>query len=76
MCIGFPIFLYIGYTISHYRQNGGKKIMCEDMYHRSCGRHFLTTEEKIEKLQHYRKWLENETKGVEEAIKKLKNSST
>ena len=46
------------------------------MCHHSCGRHFLTTEEKIEKLQHYKKWLENEAKGVDEAIIKLKTSTT
>jgi hypothetical protein len=37
-----------------------------------CGRHFLTKEEKIERLEEYKKWLENETKGVEEIIEKLK----
>ena len=40
-----------------------------------CGRQFLTTEEKIERLKEYKKWLENERKGVEEAIEKLKKAS-
>jgi hypothetical protein len=39
------------------------------------GRHFLTSDEKIEQLEEYKKWLENETKGVEEAIKKIKEAS-
>ncbi len=38
------------------------------------GRQFLTTEEKTQKLEDYRKWLENEKKGVEEAISKLKKA--
>ena len=46
--------------------------MCYGMYH---GRHFLTTEEKIEKLEEYKNWLDNESKGVEEAIAKLKKAS-
>jgi hypothetical protein len=39
------------------------------------GRHFLTKEEKIEKLNEYKKWLENETQGVEETIEELKKAS-
>lgn len=39
------------------------------------GRRFLTTEEKVEKLQNYKQWLEQEAKGVDEAIKKLKKAS-
>ena len=39
------------------------------------GRNFLTTEEKAAKLQDYAKWLDNESKGVEEAIVKLKKAS-
>jgi hypothetical protein len=46
--------------------------MCEEYCHHAYGRHFLTAEEKIEKLQHYKKWLENEAKGVDETIEKLK----
>jgi hypothetical protein len=33
---------------------------------------FLTKEEKIDHLNKYKAWLENETKGVNEAITKLK----
>jgi hypothetical protein len=33
---------------------------------------FLTKEEKINYLTKYKEWLENETKGVDEAIAKLK----
>lgn len=36
-----------------------------------CSRNFLTKEEKLEKLNNYKKWLEQEKKGVEEAIKAL-----
>ena len=39
------------------------------------GRQFLTAEEKIEKLQDYAKWLDNESKGVKEAVAKLKKAS-
>jgi len=38
------------------------------------GRHFLTTEEKVEKLQRYKEWLESESKGVGEAITQLKKA--
>ena len=40
----------------------------------SYGRRFLTTEEKVSKLQEYKNWLDNEAKGVEEAIGKLKKA--
>ncbi len=45
------------------------------MCHPHCGRQFLTSEEKIEKLEEYKNWLDNESKGVEEAIEKLKKAS-
>jgi hypothetical protein len=35
---------------------------------------FLTKEEKVDHLSKYKEWLENETKGVNEAITKLKES--
>ena len=38
------------------------------------GRSFLTKEEKIEKLREYKTWLDNESKGVEEAIAKIESS--
>ena len=38
------------------------------------GRRFLTKEEKIEKLTKYKNWLDNESKGVEEAITKIQSS--
>ncbi len=52
------------------------------MYHHeecdcNCGPHgrmFLTKEEKIEHLTKYKEWLQNETKGVDEAIAKLKEA--
>jgi len=50
--------------------------MCNDIFHHAYGRHFLTSEEKIKHLQHYKKWLENETKGVQEVINKLESTST
>ncbi len=47
----------------------------ENMYCCTChGRMFLTKEEKIKKLTEYKNWLENERKGVEEAIEKLKSN--
>jgi len=51
--------------------------MCgHQMMYCSChhdGRHFLTKEEKIEKLEKYKEWLQNEKKGVEETIEELKS---
>ena len=35
---------------------------------------FLTKEEKITHLNKYKAWLENEAKGVDEAITKLKGN--
>ena len=49
--------------------------MCGVQCHGHHNRHFLTTEEKIEKLEEYKKWLDNESKGVEEAIEELKKAS-
>lgn len=46
--------------------------MCYESCH---GRHFLTTEEKIDRLEEYKNWLDNESKGVTEAIDKLKKAS-
>jgi hypothetical protein len=46
-----------------------KEDMCCCTSHK---RQFLTKEEKIAKLTEYKEWLENENKGVEEAITKLK----
>jgi hypothetical protein len=37
-------------------------------------RHFLTKKEKIERLEMYQKWLENEAQGVKEAIEELKKA--
>jgi hypothetical protein len=37
-------------------------------------RMFLTKEEKITHLNKYREWLQNEAKGVDEAIAKLKEA--
>jgi hypothetical protein len=39
------------------------------------GRQFLTTDEQIERLEEYKSWLDNESKGVEEAIERLKKAS-
>ena len=50
--------------------------MCQEHEtHCGCGRHFLTTEEKIENLEKYKEWLDKESKGVEEEIEKLKKAS-
>jgi hypothetical protein len=57
--------------------------MCHEMHrihetlttHRHCGRQFLTIKEQIERLKEYKKWLEKEAEGVEEAIQQLKKAS-
>ena len=55
--------------------------MCQERYRMHgmhimhCGRHFLTKEEQIERLEEYKKWLENEKKGVEESIDEIKKAS-
>ena len=38
------------------------------------GRRFLTKEEKVEKLNDYKEWLDSESKGVSEAIENLKKA--
>jgi hypothetical protein len=40
-----------------------------------CWRQFLTQEEKIELLEEYKKWLEKETKGVQEKIENISKAS-
>tara|TARA_B100001971_G_C18100692_1_gene488648 strand:- start:679 stop:837 length:159 start_codon:yes stop_codon:yes gene_type:complete len=45
---------------------------CDEKY---SGRHFLTKEEKIDKLKEYKDWLDSESKGVDESINKLKKAS-
>jgi len=40
----------------------------------SMGRSFLTREEQIAKLEGYKQWLDSESKGVAEAIGKLKKA--
>jgi hypothetical protein len=45
------------------------------LMHYNCGRNFFTKEEKIELLEKYKKWLENEQKGVDEAIDEFKKAS-
>ena len=40
-----------------------------------CWRSFITTEEKIKHLEEYKTSLENEIKGVDELIEKLKKAS-
>jgi hypothetical protein len=67
--IVYPI-LEIRYTFP-----GGENVMCGTYYRGHGGRHFLTTEEKIERLEEYKSWLDNESKGVEEAIEQLKKAS-
>ena len=37
-----------------------------------CGRQFFTKEERAEVMERYKEWLEKETKGVEEAIERMK----
>jgi hypothetical protein len=40
-----------------------------------CFRQFLTKEEQVEMLKHYKEWLEKEAKGVGEQIEKLEKAS-
>lgn len=49
--------------------------MCGITYAGHHGRQFLTSDEKIERLEEYKSWLDNESKGVEEAIDELKKAS-
>ena len=55
---------------------GGKMHYREENTHcfQHHGRRFLTKEEKIEKLTKYKNWLDNEGKGVEETITKIRSS--
>ena len=57
---------------THGLRLGGEETMAFRKHHK---KGFLTTEEKIEKLKEYKEWLDNESKGVEEAISKLKKAS-
>ena len=43
-------------------------------YEQDYGRQFLTTEEKVERLQKYKEWLENEAEGVDEAMTRIKKA--
>jgi hypothetical protein len=61
-----------------------KEAMCGWGHHRGFhgkhhakyqGRRFLTTEEKIARLKEYKEWLDNESRGVAEAIEKLEKAS-
>jgi hypothetical protein len=47
---------------------------CETNCCGSEGRQFLTAEEKMEKLSIYKKWLQDEAMGVEEAISRIKKA--
>jgi hypothetical protein len=40
-----------------------------------CFRNFPTKNERIEHLEEYKKWLEQEIKGIEEAINEIKKAS-
>jgi len=54
---------------NHHMNHAMQSMQCHG------GRHFFTKEEKIEHLEHYKQWLENETKGVKEAIKQLQKTT-
>jgi hypothetical protein len=86
--IGLPISLNMVFTSliseNQHRTFGGEIILCDcekhsrhgrpEKWRKHHGRRFLTTEEKIERLNEYKKWLDNESKGVDEAISKLKKN--
>ena len=57
---------YVGGEKMHH---GNQDIFCCS-YH---GRQFLTKEEKLKKLTEYKKWLDNESKGVAEVIEELQS---
>lgn len=71
------IFIYTLYRIydMYTRLKGGENVM--GCYGGMCvpGRRFLTKEEKIEMLQEYHDYLNQEAKGVAERITELKNST-
>lgn len=80
MVIGLPISLYHISVIQYRKTNtriGGEKMHHGEQDMCCCTSHprqFLTKEEKIKKLKEYKDWLDNESKGVEEAITKLKST--
>jgi hypothetical protein len=67
-------------VIQYHKTNiqlGGENMHHEEENMCCCtphGRQFLTKEEKLKKLAEYKNWLDNESKGVEEAIAQLKSS--
>jgi ribosome recycling factor len=80
LAIGLPISLY-GISVIQYRKtnikNGGEKMHHGEQDICCCTSHtrqFLTKKEKIKKLTEYKEWLDDESKGVEEAIEKLKSN--
>ena len=78
MFVGLPTLFYMSISDMQYRKTD-VSIGGEDMHHgeeNMCcsseyGRHFLTKEEKIKKLTEYKEYLDNESKGVSEAIEEL-----
>ncbi len=40
----------------------------------SFGRRYLTREEKIERLENYKEWLEKEAEGVKERLEEIKQN--
>ncbi len=47
-------------------------MMCGPYECESEGRSFLTADEKVQKLEEYKDWLEKEAQGVEEAIARIR----
>lgn len=52
-------------------------LMNHGMHHMCChqNRHFFNKEEKKAYLEEYKQWLENEKKGVEEALSEITEKS-
>jgi hypothetical protein len=67
----------IRYRKTNITHGGENMYHCHEEENMCCTHHprmFLTKEEKIKKLNEYKEWLDNESKGIAETIAKLKES--
>jgi hypothetical protein len=77
----YPYIAMCDYRISNIVKPtliGGENKMYDNEEMGCCGMHhprmFLTKEERITHLNKYKEWLQNEAKGVDEAIAKLQQA--